>query len=110
MDTCEFCYISRQTHLLVRAWGVERSWEDLKIEFGRSGEGLPGATYYKRTSPQGPELFAVIDENQVYYHDEGGWHRYITATDVKFGRMAEGHIQHESISEQDEKYGVLDSS
>ena len=110
MDTCEFCYISNQTHLLVRAWGIERSWDDLKIEFGRSGAGLPGATYYKRTSPQGPQLFAVVNEDQVFYHDKGIWQRYITATDVKFGTISETEGQKGEYSgESEEKYGVADS-
>jgi hypothetical protein len=87
MDTCQFSYISLKTYLQTTAIGIERAWDSLKMEFDRSGPGIPGATYYKTISAQGPQLFAVVDENQVFYHDKGQWFRYITATDVKFGQM-----------------------
>ena len=87
MDTCQFSYISLKTNLPTTALGVERAWDSLKAEFNRSGPGIPGANYYKTISFSGPQLFAVVDKNRVFYHDCGEWHRYITATDVKFGQM-----------------------
>jgi hypothetical protein len=67
--------------------GIEHSWEELKEELGRTGTGYPGATYFKTISYQGPQLFAVVDDNSVFYHDHGQWYRYITACDIKFGRI-----------------------
>lgn len=84
MDTCEFSYISRIDSMPKEAWGIEQSWEQLKIEMGRTGPGYPGAIYFKTMSPQGPKLFAVIGDNIVLYHDQGEWHRYITAYGIRF--------------------------
>src|SRR5437868_4400502 len=49
-DTCTFSYISAKDFAPKTATGVQRSWFDLKLEFGRQGEGLPGAKYYKTIS------------------------------------------------------------
>ena len=87
MDTCEFAYISRVDSLPKQVLGIERSWEQLKLEMGRTGSGYPGAIYFKTISYQGPQLFAVIDDKTVLYHDQNKWHRYITACDVRFGTM-----------------------
>jgi hypothetical protein len=119
MDTCEFSYISRTTNLPARALGIERAWDDLKAEFNRSGPGIPGATYYKTISVQGPQLFAVVDEKRVYYHDNGEWNRYITATDVKSSQMnTTDGLQRATTAEesqrlsdkisQKEQYGIED--
>jgi hypothetical protein len=70
-----------------RALGIERSWEDLKEEMGRTGSGYPGAIYFKTISAQGPQLFAVVNADSVFYHDNGRWYRYITACDIKFDTM-----------------------
>jgi hypothetical protein len=86
METCQFSYISTKTRSHNTALGIERSWDHLKEEFNRSGPGIPGATYYKTISLQGPQLFAVVDEKQVFYHDNGHWYPYNTATDIKFGQ------------------------
>jgi hypothetical protein len=83
-DTCTFSYISKKDFAPKTATGVERSWFDLKIEFGRQGDGLSGAKYYKTVSKEGPQLFAVKLDQSVWYHDEGKWHKYQTATDVKY--------------------------
>jgi hypothetical protein len=96
MDTCEFSYISLKTNLPVTARGIEKSWDDLKVEFNRIGDGIPGATHYKTVSAQGPQLFAVLDENRVFYHDNGQWFRYITATNVKFSQTDDA----DAISEE----------
>jgi hypothetical protein len=86
-DTCTFSYIAKGGYEPRTATGVERTWLDLKLEFGRRGEGIPGAKYYKTISEKGPQLFAVKPDQSVWYHDEGKWHRYQTATDVKFGKL-----------------------
>ena len=70
-----------------RVVGIERSWEELKEELGRTGPGCPGAFHFKTISYQGPQLFAVVNDNSVFYHDQGQWYRYITACDIKFGTM-----------------------
>jgi hypothetical protein len=82
MNACEFYYISREGNLPIQAKGIERSWSDLQQEFGRSGPGYPGATYYKTISDRGPQLFAVVNNKWVLYHDDGRWHRYLTACDI----------------------------
>lgn len=87
MDTCRFTYVQRNTFLPVHALGFEKSWEQLKVEFDCDGPGYPGAMYYKTISLNGPKLFAVVNEEWVLYHDNEQWFRYISATDVKIGRM-----------------------
>jgi hypothetical protein len=95
-----------------RALGIERSWEELKEEMGRTGPGYPGAIYFKTISVQGPQLFAVVNDDSVFYHDHGKWHRYITAYDIKFGTiestnpnptraMSEDTVIHQPIDESD---------
>ncbi|CAF1035530.1 unnamed protein product [Adineta ricciae] len=84
-DTCTFSYISIRDCQPKIATGIERAWLDLKLEFSRQGEGLAGAKYYKTVSLQGPQLFAVKFDQTVWYHDNNEWHRYITATDIKYG-------------------------
>ena len=85
MDTCQFTYISRDDFMPKRALGIERSWEELKEELGRTGPGYPNAIYFKTISVDGPQLFAVVNDNSVFYHDHGQWHRYISAFDIRFG-------------------------
>lgn len=87
MDTCAFTYISKVDSMPKRALGIEQSWEELKRDFARTGPECPGAVYFKTISVQGPQLFAVVDDQQVFYHEHGNWHRYITAFDIKFGTM-----------------------
>ena len=87
MDTCRFSYVQKVTALPITAFGVERSWEQLQVEFDRHGPGYPGATYFKTISLKGPQLFAVVNNAWVLYHDNEQWHRYISATDIKLGRM-----------------------
>ena len=64
--------------------GVERTWDYLKAEFERQGDGLsdPKAKYFENIGP-GPQLFAV-GSSYVYYHDHKKWCRYRTAYDVVF--------------------------
>lgn len=97
--TCTFSYIAAKDCAPKTATGVERGWLDLKIEFGRTGEGLAGATYYKTISDQGPQLFAVQLDESVWYHDAGAWHRYQTATDIKYGKIfANGSVDDDDLS------------
>ncbi|CAF1423758.1 unnamed protein product, partial [Rotaria magnacalcarata] len=70
-----------------RAVGIKRSWEELKKELDRTGSGYPGAVYFKTISAQGPQLFAIVNNDSVFYNDHGKWHRYITACNIQFGRM-----------------------
>ncbi|CAF1180249.1 unnamed protein product [Rotaria sordida] len=86
-DMCTFSYISAKDYAPTTATGIERSWLDLKLEFNRKGDGLSGAKYYKTISVQGPQLFAVKMDQTVWYHDENKWHRYQTATDVKYDKI-----------------------
>lgn len=87
MDTCEFSYISRMDSTPRRVLGIEQSWEELKRDMGRAGSGCTGAIYFKTISAEGPQLFAVVDDHTVFYHEHGQWHRYITACDIKFGTI-----------------------
>ena len=83
-DTCTFSYIAKRDWAPKTAVGVESTWLALKLEFNRQGEGLPGARYYKTISKQGPQLFAVKLDETVWYHDDNKWHKYLTATDIKY--------------------------
>jgi hypothetical protein len=70
-----------------RALGIEQSWEELQRDLGRTGPGCSDALYFKSVSTQGPQLFAVVNDNSVFYHDNGQWYQYITAYDIKLGAM-----------------------
>jgi hypothetical protein len=88
MDTCQFTYIRKKDDAKKTALGVEQSWDVLCVKLDREGPGLPDGTHYFTISVDGPQLFAVdANGTSVYYHDEGKWHRYITACDIKFGTM-----------------------
>ncbi|CAF5092799.1 unnamed protein product [Rotaria sp. Silwood1] len=86
-DTCTFSYVATKDRAPKKPTGIESSWLNLKLEFGRRGEGLPGAKYYKTISVEGPQLFAVKPDQSVWYHDANQWHRYQTAADVKYGQI-----------------------
>ena len=87
MNTCSFTYVTLRTRLPCRATGVERTWEYLKHEFDREGDGLPDPTakYFETLGP-GPQLFAVAN-NSVYYHDQQQWFKYKSAFDIVHGIM-----------------------
>ena len=111
MDICRFSYISSRSNLEVTVRGAERAWDDLKIECGELGSGIPGATYYKVLSTPGPKLFAVLNENQVFYHDVGQWYRYITARDVVFSwQDDEPHPFPQNHENNEDRYDVDESS
>lgn len=88
MNTCSFTYVTLRTSVPCRATGVERTWEYLKAEFDRQGDGLadPTAKYFETTTC-GPQLFAVDGSSSVYYHDQGQWVKYRSAYDVEHGRI-----------------------
>ncbi|CAF1413203.1 unnamed protein product [Rotaria sordida] len=86
-DTCTFSYVATKDRAPKTPTGIECSWLDLKLEFNRQGDGLPGAKYYKTITKEGPQLFAVKPDQSVWYHDENQWHRYQTATDVKYNQI-----------------------
>lgn len=69
--------------LPVHTKGVEQTWEQLKAECSIPGDGLPSPKYYKTIGP-GPDSFAVIG-TAVFYHDNGQWHVYKSATDTAEG-------------------------
>jgi hypothetical protein len=74
------------------AWGIKRSWADLCTEFDRQGPPCPAkdAVHFKRTSIVGPELFAIsCDALKVFYHDEGEWHQYQSAREIRLGTRDE---------------------
>ncbi|CAF1113971.1 unnamed protein product [Adineta steineri] len=81
--------------------GIEQSWEELKRDFNRIGPGCPSALYFKTISAEGPELFAVVNDNAVFYHDNGQWYRYITACNIKFG-IIEANRSNMSCATNDE--------
>jgi hypothetical protein len=90
MDTCQFTYMSKINDTKQVVLGVEQSWDVLCVKLDREGLGLPNGTHYFTITVTGPKLFAVDDNGtNVYYHDEGKWHRYITAYDIKFDTMAD---------------------
>lgn len=87
MDTCEFSFIGQADSEPKYVLGIEYSWDELKAEFGRSGPGYIGATYFKTISSEGPQLFAVVNDDTVFYHSGDKWHRYMTAKDIRFGML-----------------------
>ncbi|CAF3923306.1 unnamed protein product [Adineta steineri] len=79
-NICSFTFIS-QAEIPVYVTGVQRSWNFLKLEFDRQSDGLPSpnARYYQ-TLYTGPKLFAVDDNDVVYYHDAEQWTPYSSAS------------------------------
>ncbi len=87
MNTCSFTYVTLRTYLPCRVTGIERTWDYLKNEFDRQGDGLPDPTArYFETMGVGPQLFAVADHS-VYYHDQQKWFKYKSAFDIIFDTM-----------------------
>jgi hypothetical protein len=94
-----------------RVLGIEQSWEELKRDFNRAGPGYPGAIYFKTISAQGPQLFAVVADSVVFYHDNGQWHRYITACDIKFGMIESNtfNVSRATNDETDANLSIIES-
>jgi hypothetical protein len=107
VDTCEFSYISRADSMPKRALGIEQSWEELKRDLGRTGPGCPGALYFKTISVQGPQLFAVVNDNLVFYHENGQWHKYITAFDIKFGTIESDNCNVQRATSDEEDWVIV---
>lgn len=90
MDTCQFSYIRASDDTFRTVIGVEQAWDVLREKCDRTGPGIPGASYYLTITIDGPDLFAVLDKNNklsVYHHEDGQWHRYVSALDIKFGTI-----------------------
>ena len=87
MNTCSFTFVSLRNNLPCRVLGVERTSDELKKEFNRTGEELtePSARYFE-TIGVGPQLFGVV-QSSVFYHDDGKWFQYRSAFDLVFSRM-----------------------
>lgn len=78
-DKFSFSYIRAGDREKVTTTGEEVRFEELGLN-----NSLEGATYYRRTSEQGPKVFAVKNEegNQepgVYYYRNGRWYKYNTS-------------------------------
>lgn len=87
MNTCSFTFVSHRTGLPCRVTGIERTWDYLKGEFDREGDGLPDpeAKYFE-TIGAGPQIFGVAGP-AVYYHDQQKWFKYKSAFDIVPGTM-----------------------
>ena len=87
VNTCSFTYVSLRSYLPQHVMGVERTWDYLKNEFYRDGDGLQGSgVRYFETITAGPQLFAVRTPH-VFYHHDNQWHQYNSASDIVFGTM-----------------------
>ncbi|CAF3647705.1 unnamed protein product [Rotaria socialis] len=84
MNACSFTFISLRNKLPCRVMGIERTWDYLKNEFDRDGNGLsdPTARYFETIGP-GPQLFAFVYPS-VYYHDQQQWFKYKSSYDIIF--------------------------
>ncbi len=85
-EICEFTFISKMDFQLVHAKGIESSWYDLKRKFHREGaECNSTASYYEKTNKEdrGPQLFAIVNNNAVFFHDKGVWEKYNSAKDIR---------------------------
>ena len=95
MDRCQFTYIAKKDDLKKTAVGVEQSWDALCVRLNREGPGLPDGTHCFTTSVEGPELFAVdASRENVYYHHDGQWHRYITAENIQFDTIDDADMSY----------------
>ncbi|CAF1103535.1 unnamed protein product [Rotaria sordida] len=83
LEMCEFTYTSLQDLKFVHANGIESSWYDLKRKFNRQGvECDSTASYYEKISKRGPELFAIVNNTSVFYHDNNKWSKYRSAANI----------------------------
>jgi hypothetical protein len=83
--------------------GIEQSWEELKRDLARAGPSCPGTIYLKTISAQGPEIFAVMNDEKVFYHEDGKWYQFITAYNIKF-ETTQANVQiegHRAMNESD---------
>ncbi|CAF0914904.1 unnamed protein product [Adineta ricciae] len=86
-EICEFIFLSNKTadRTIVYAQGIESSWYDLKRKLHREGDAYDmAASYYQKTrqKDRGPELFAIINSDTVFYHHNNQWHMYNSARNV----------------------------
>lgn len=84
IEICQFTFIGAQTLKIMNVTGRESSWYDLKRQFNRQGGKLNfPASYYRKISDNGPELFAIRNDRSVYYQNDSEWHKYTTARDIE---------------------------
>lgn len=84
-NICHFTFIAASSEATIHVTGVERSWDYLKLEFDRHSDGLFNKeTKYYQTLYAGPRIFAVDDQNKVYYHEQEKWIEYISSRDVRY--------------------------
>jgi hypothetical protein len=84
LEVCEFTFTSTVDYQFVYAKGIESSWYDLKRKFNRQGvECNPTASYYEKISRRGPQLFAIVNQTSVFYHDKDEWYKYRSAENIK---------------------------
>jgi hypothetical protein len=84
VEMCEFNYIRETDYVMVHAKGIESSWYYLKRRFDRKDPEMDRkASYYERDSVQGPELFAIVNGDSVFYHHENKWSQYKTAENIR---------------------------
>lgn len=90
VESCEFTFTSKIDLRVVRARGTEASWDDLKEQFDRKGPHCgPSALYYRTESARGPQLFAIIGNDSVYYHEDSLWEKYLSARDIQCSLVAQ---------------------
>jgi hypothetical protein len=83
LEMCEFTFTAKNDSQFIHAKGIESSWHDLKQKFNRQGaEYNPTASYYEKTSDRGPKLFAIVNNNSVFYHDNNEWYTYVSARNI----------------------------
>ncbi|CAF0982504.1 unnamed protein product [Adineta ricciae] len=86
-EICEFIFVSNRStdRTIVHAQGIESSWYDLKRKLHREGDAYDmAASYYQKTrqKDRGPELFAIINNDTVFYHHNNQWITYNSARNV----------------------------
>jgi hypothetical protein len=83
LETCEFTFTSLKDFQFVYVKGIESSWYDLKHKFNRQGDGYNSiASYYEKISRRGPQLFAIVNQTAVFYHDKDEWYQYRSARNI----------------------------
>ena len=70
---------------MVHARGMESSWRELKSKYERRGSHPhPDALYYEKMSLRGPQLFAIVGNDTVFYHDNDIWFKYRSEDNIRF--------------------------
>jgi hypothetical protein len=83
VEICEFTFTSAVSLRYIDAKGIESSWYDLKRKFDLQGAECNSlASYYEKISQQGPQLFAIVNNTFVFYHDQDQWYNYRSAQNI----------------------------